>query len=153
MIALFIFNEEIFSFLRLFIEQYTVYDGTMVHTGAYMMLILFVFFAVFAFVVPDENLIDKETIGLRNLLLLSIVIQMFAPLHSLAMRMNYYYLVFIPLLMPKIVECRSEKWKQVATLGRNVIVIFFLFYFFFIKVNGEGNLNVFPYHFFWENLQ
>ena len=53
------------------------------------MLILFALFTVFAFIIPDELIIDKETTGLRNFLLLSLVLQMFAPLHSLAMRLNY----------------------------------------------------------------
>ena len=94
---------------------------------------------------------DKETYGLRNLLILALALQMFAPLHSLAMRMNYYYIIFIPLLIPKIVECRSERWNQVAKAGRNVMLIFFLIYFYIGAYSG-GGLNVFPYHFFWEKV-
>ena len=116
------------------------------------MLILFAIFTVFAFLIPDESQLDAETIGLRNFLLLSLVIQMFAPLHTLAMRMNYYYIIFIPLLLPKIIECRSKRWNQVAVLGRHVMVGFFLLYFFYNASKG-GNLHVFPYHFFWETVR
>lgn len=146
-----VFNRPIFSVLSLIIEQFTSYEGSVSSTGAYTMLILFGVFAVFAFVIPDDSLLDDETIGLRNFLLLSIVIQMFAPLHNLAMRMNYYYIIFIPLLLPKIIKCRSERWKQVAVAGRHAMVIFFLVYFF-INANSGGNLHVFPYHFFWEEI-
>jgi hypothetical protein len=66
------------------------------------MLILFLIFTVFAYLVPDESKLDPDTIGMRNFLLLAVAIQMFAPLHSLAMRMNYYYIVFIPLLTVQI---------------------------------------------------
>ena len=115
------------------------------------MLLLFTAFAIFAFLVPDESQLDAETIGLRNFLLLSLVIQMFAPLHVLAMRMNYYYIIFIPLLLPKIIQYRSKRWNQVAFLGRHVMVLFFLVYFF-ANAYRDGGLNVFPYHFFWESV-
>lgn len=151
LILVFIFNRPIFFFLTLSIRQYTGYEGQMSSTGAYAMLILFVLFAVFVFFIPDESILDKETIGLRNFLLFSLILQMFAPLHTLAMRMNYYYIIFIPLLIPKIIECKSERWSQVAVIGRYVMVLFFLVYFF-VNANSGGNLNVFPYYFFWENV-
>ena len=99
--------------------------------------------------IPDETRLNKETIGLRNFLLFSLVLQMFAPLHVLAMRMNYYYIIFIPLLLPQIIASRSERWGSVAVVGRYVMVVFFLIYFFISASNG-GGLHVFPYHFFWE---
>lgn len=149
--AVFLFNTQIFSVLSLIIERYTEYEGKITQTGAYTMIILFALFVVFAFLIPDEARLDKETIGLRNLLLLALVLQMFSPLHTIAMRMNYYYIVFIPLLLPKIIACRSERWGQVAVLSRHIMVIFFLFYFFINAYSGT-NLKVFPYHFFWENI-
>lgn len=151
LLIVFIFNEQIFSTLTYIIEKYTKYEGSITQTGAYTMLILFAIFAMFAFFIPDENLIDDETIGLRNFLLFSVVIQIFAPLHSLAMRMNYYYIIFIPLLIPKIIAYRSKRWEQIAVFGRHVMVVFF-FVYFFISASGGGNLHVFPYHFFWENV-
>lgn len=151
LIITFVFNKQLFSELAYIVERYTKYDGSITETGAYTMLILFTIFAMFAFIIPDEDRLDKETIGLRNFLLFSIVIQMFAPLHMLAMRMNYYYIIFIPLLIPKIIAYRSKRWEQVAVFGRNIMVVFF-FAYFFISARGGGNLHVFPYHFFWENV-
>jgi hypothetical protein len=149
---IFAFNGPVFSVMTLIISRFTKYEGGISSTGAYTMLFLFAIFAVFAFVIPDEARIDEETIGLRNLLLLALVIQMFAPLHTLAMRMGYYYIVFIPLLIPKIIQQRSDRWSQVAVVGRHIMVIFFFAYFFISKINDSGNLHVFPYHFFWENV-
>ena len=148
---LFLFNGPIFSVLTAILGRFAKYEGSISSTGAYTMLILFGIFTVFAFLIPDETQLDAETIGLRNFLMLSLVIQMFAPLHTLAMRMNYYYIIFIPLLLPKIIECRSKRWNQVAVLGRHVMVVFFLLYFF-ITAHGGGALYVFPYHFFWETI-
>ena len=147
----FVFNRQIFGTLSLILEQYTEYDAEITSTGAYTMLILFGVFAAFSFLIPDERKLDEEMIGLRNFLLLTFSLQMFAPLHSLAMRMGYYYMIFVPLLLPKIVECRSKRWNQVAILGRHVMVVFFLLYFF-VRASGGGSLDVFPYHFFWERI-
>lgn len=149
--TVFIFNARIFSLLSVFIERYTEYEGKITQTGAYTMIILFAFFAVFAFLIPDELQLDSETIGLRNFLLLALALQMFAPLHTIAMRMNYYYIIFIPLLLPKIIRYRSERWGQVAVVSRHIMVAFFLVYFFINAYSG-ANLKVFPYHFFWENV-
>lgn len=149
--VIFLFNRQVFSILSVFLERYTRFESIASSTGAYTMLILFAIFAVFAFLIPEESAMDEETIGLRNFLLLALVIQMFAPLHVLAMRMNYYYIIFIPLLMPRIVQYRSKRWNQVAIWGRHVMVVFFLCYFFVNAYRG-GSLNVFPYHFFWENV-
>lgn len=151
LILIFIFNEPIFIVLSLVIEQYTRFDASITETDAYMMLILFSAFTVFAFIIPDESKLDDETIGLRNFLLIALVVQMFAPLHTLAMRMSYYYIIFIPLLLPKIIEYRSKKWSQIAIMGRRIMILFFLLYFFMNASRG-GNLHVFPYHFFWEDI-
>lgn len=147
----FVFNQQIFRVLAQLLEENTRFDAEVESTGAYTMLILFGIFVIFSFLVPDEAKLDEETIGLRNFLLMVFTLQMFAPLHTLAMRMGYYYMIFIPLLLPKIIECRSKRWNQVAILGRYVMVIFFLVYFF-VSASGGGGLDVFPYHFFWENI-
>lgn len=150
LVVIFMFNRQVFSLLVGIMVRFTAYSGSVSSTGAYTMLILFAGFTVFVFLIPDESKLDKEIIGLRNFLVFALVIQMFAPLHTLAMRMNYYYIIFIPLLLPKIIQHRSKRWNQVATLGRHVMVVFFLLYFF-VSASRGGNLNVFPYHFFWEN--
>lgn len=152
LVLVFLFNKQIFSTLGLLLAHFTKYDASITQTGAFTMLILFSVFAVFTFLIPKEGTLDAEIIGLRNFLLLSVALQMFAPLHTIAMRMNYYYIIFIPLLLPKIIEARSMRWEQIAKASRHVMVVFFLVYFFFNAYTGEGNLNVFPYRFFWEGV-
>ena len=151
LLIVWVFNRSIFGFLSLILNQFTDYDTNITETGSVTILILFILLAVFSYVVPEESKMDADTIGMRNFLLLSVAIQMFAPLHNLAMRMNYYYIIFIPLLIPKIIACKSERWSQFAVLGRHVMVAFFLIYFF-VNAGRGGNLNVFPYHFFWEDI-
>jgi hypothetical protein len=115
-LAVFIFNKPIFSFAAqamnsVFGEKY---DGETTETGAYAMLILFAIFTVFAYVLPDEKLMDKETLGQRNLLLMALVLQCFAPVHVLAMRLNYYFIIFIPVLIPKILKYHKRSLKKLT---------------------------------------
>lgn len=149
LVTVFIFNRQIFFVMISVLSRFTRFEGKIISTGAFTMLLLFLIFVLFAFLVPDESALDEETIGLRNFLLLSLLLQMFAPLHALAMRMNYYYIIFIPLLIPKIIACHNERWGQIAIVGRHIMVVFFAVYFF-VNAGIDQNLNVFPYHFFWE---
>lgn len=152
--VVFAFNRQIFSVLGLILSRYTKYDATITSTGAYTMLILFILFAIFSYLIPDESKLDNDTIGFRNFLLLSVVLQIFASLHPLAMRMNYYYMAFIPLLMPKIIENRSKRWNQVAVIARYVMIVFFFAYFCIGASNGDNNsLQTFPYRFLWEDVR
>ena len=113
------------------------------------MLAVIVILAVFSFLIPDEKKLDKDTIGMRNFLLLAVVLQMFAPLHTVAMRMNYYYIIFIPLVIPRIIESRSVRWNQIAVISRYAFILLFGVYFFMV-VYQKNDLMTFPYRFFWE---
>ncbi len=144
---IYIFNKPIFGVLNNLISE--VYEGEVKETGAFMMLLLFIIFAIYSFVVVNDDDLDSETIGLRNLLLMAIVFQMFVPLHSLAMRMNYYYIIFIPLLLPRIIKSCSPQWKKIVLVSRYVMILYFLFYFFDHAPSGNI-LDTFPYKFFWE---
>ena len=149
MAVLLVFNRQIFAVLGTFIEQYTDYNAKEVITGAYSTLALFAVFAVFSYLIPDESLMDDETIGLRNFLLLALAIQMFAPLNVVAMRMGYYYMIFIPLLIPRIIQCSSVRMRRIAMVSSYVMLGFFYIYFFLTAGNGS-KLHTIPYHFFWE---
>ncbi len=151
----FIFNEQIFKSLLFILSSYSdeYSDITISETGAITSFVLFIMFAVFAYLIPDEEKIDKEIIGLRNLLLLTVILQIFAMLHPLAMRMNYYYIIFVPILIPKILSVASERYKQVAIVAKIVLCVFFTFYFvsylYTAYKTGSGALNTVPYVPFW----
>lgn len=151
MLVVFVFNRQIFGLLTAILSLYTKYEGEISSTGAYTMLILYAIFAVFAYVIPDEDKMDNDTIAMRNYLLLAVVLQMFAPLHNLAMRMNYYYMAFIPLLIPRVIACRSKRWGQVAIVARHIMVVFFVTYFF-VTAPKDNSLHTFPYYFFWQEI-
>ena len=148
LILLYINNQVVFRILTFFIPSR--YDTSTSNTGGYTMIILFALFLAFSYYIPDEKLLDEEVMGLRNFLVVAVALQMFAPLHSLAMRMNYYYIIFIPLLLPKIVKRSAIFKRPIANIGRYIMILFFLVYFF-CKIPIEDALDIFPYQFFWEN--
>ena len=142
----FIFNKQIFGFLvNVFYDKYS---DTFAQTGAYNMLILLILFAVFAFLIPNESELDKDTIALRNILLFSVMLQCFAPVHFLAMRMNYYYLIFIPVLIPKILMKYSFRYQKLTEVLLLVLSITFVVYFYFNLLRNLS-INIYPYQPFW----
>lgn len=135
--------------LPLFGQDYAARYDELTQTGATTMIILFSLFIAYAFMAPDETLMDKDSLGLRNILVLVLFVQMFATVSPLTMRMNYYFLPFVALLIPKIshrITCVDRRYVQLIQIG---IVAFFLIYQL-IKIHTTDRLNIYPYKFFWQ---
>ena len=155
-VLVFVFNEPIFLWLTelastIFSEDYS---AEITETNAYAMLILFILLAIFSYIVIDEKGADKETLGLRNFLLFSVLLQCFAPIHTLAMRMNYYYILFMPILIPKVIKNSKYYFNEVGYLANGVLSLFFLVYYL-IKtyescMTGISSLGTYPYVPFWQ---
>ncbi|MBQ9151954.1 MAG: hypothetical protein IJX72_06865, partial [Clostridia bacterium] len=62
-------------------------------------------------------------------------------------RVNYYFLLFIPVLIPKIARRSKYTWEPMARLSVAVMIAFFTFWFFLQAHTGADKLNVFPYVF------
>lgn len=152
-VLVFVFNKQIFTALILLLKDNSKYDAEISATGAYASLVLFLLFATFAYVITDEKQCDAETLGLRNFLLLAVLLQCFAPLHNLAMRMNYYYILFIPLALGKCLTYPRKSMKRVAQLGEFVLCVFFTVVFvntvYQSAMTGSSYLNTIPYKAFW----
>ena len=101
--VVFVFNKPIFEFVLQFLGEYGE-NYSYEETGGYMMIVLFALFLLFSYIAPDESKMDKETIGLRNILVLTLTMQTFALANPVAMRMNYYNIMFIPLLLPRVIN-------------------------------------------------
>ena len=113
-------------------------------TSAYSILILLVLFTLYVFFLPDESQMDRDTLAMRNILILVMLIQCFAPVHTLAMRMNYYFLPFVPILVSRVTHRARYSLEQVATIANIVMVVFFTFWFF-RTMTLNGSLNITPY--------
>lgn len=154
MVTLYLFNGTIFNYLLTFIDDYAdKYDATAGVTGAVNMLILFGLFVIFSYVLSDESTMTEEMFGLRNFLLVCFALQCFAPVHNLAMRLNYYYILFIPIAVAKVFHVVRPQYRQVAKLAHVVLCVFFTVYFLYTSyvscVTGISDLDTFPYVPFW----
>ena len=147
---IFIFNKQIFTiFVRFLGDDYEKY-GNIKETGAYTMIVLFVLFTLFAFLAVKDKELDEETMGLRNFLLLTLVLQMFAPINNVAMRMNYYSIVFVPILIPKVINRGAYFDKKIYKLIYWGMTVFFLIYYFAKAYTGADTMQIYPYRTFWE---
>ena len=152
--VVFVFNRQIFAVLQAFMLSINDrYDYAMSGTGAYMSLILFGMFAAFAYLVADESKMNDEMIGLRNYLLFAVFMQCFAPVHTLAMRLNYYFIIFIPLAVSKMLSIPRPGLERVAKWARMIIPLYFTYDFFSMLytsyMSGSSLLDTVPYRFFW----
>ena len=153
--AVFIFNKQIFGLATKLLSAVLGdnYDVEVQATGAYLMIILFALFTIAAFFFPDEEKMDDETRGLRNFLLMTLLLQCFAPVHTLSMRMNYYFIMFVPIIVPKIFKYSKDNIKDVSKIARGVIAGFFVAYYLYTTYvsckTGVSTLNTYPYVPFW----
>ena len=147
-IMVYVFRAPIFNFLVEFLwDEYVVASDL----DAFMILILLVIFAVYSYIIPNEDELDQDTIALRNFLLFSIVLQCFAPVHTLSMRMNYYYLIFVPILIPRIIIRSKLTYRMVAKFSAIVMCVYFVYYFVNKANTGSDPLSIYPYVPFWRN--
>lgn len=148
--AVIIFRTQIFVFLFSVLRGVFRQDSaTLAETGATSMLMLFSIILAFSYLFLGET--DEETAGQRNILVLSVVVQSFAMVNRLAMRVNYYYLLFLPLLFPKVLRRIPYKNRWFSSLVEFVCCVYFLVYFLRKVHGGTGGLGIFPYVPFWNS--
>ena len=153
LILAFILNRQIYALvLGILGGKYEERYSDMSGTGAYTMLILFILLAVFSFVFTDESKMDKYDFGLRNILLLIVVLQFFAPVNSIAMRVNYYYLLFLPIIIPRMVVCHNDRYKNFVYIAQYGMVALFTFYFFYKLSHGSDTMRIYPYLPYWSGI-
>lgn len=143
--AVFFFRNSIFRFLtKAFSRTIAVTE-----TGAISILLLLIILAIYSFFMVDNRAIDAEMIGLRNILFVCILIQVFASVNTLAMRLNYYFLLFIPLLVPKIAMRCDLRNRKIAIASVVVMTVFFTGMYFVKAYTGEDILQIYPYIPMW----
>ena len=151
MLVIYLFRIPILTFLIGFMpSQYIYFYGEVQETGAIGMMILFLIFFVFAFVILDEKAMSKQDYFMRNVLLIATIFQLFVPIHGLIQRASYYFLIFVPVSIVRIVQAPKRYLKSITLVAVIVMVYFFTLYFFYTAYFSTDNLlGVFPYKFFW----
>lgn len=151
LLAVYLFSDRIFAVLLVVLSQlYEEQIWEIEATGAYSMLLLFVLLLVFCYIFTDEDSAETDVIGLRNILVLSVVLQCFASVNTLAMRMNYYYLLFLPLLIPKVIRRAKGKNALTCKIINAVFCVYFLYYFLNQAYGQKSGFQIYPYVPFWE---
>lgn len=145
-VVCFVFRNQIFGYALHFNDKYES-RYVISQTGSYMYLVLLLLLTIYSFVMLKDS--EFDSFGLRNILVFTLILQTFALSNSVAMRLNYYYLIFIPLLIPKVVENARTELRQIARMSSAVFVCFFFFWFFKEAYTGADILQVFPYVPFW----
>lgn len=145
----FVFRNQIFGYALQFSDKYER-RYVISETGSYTFFILLLLLTVYSFAMLKDS--EFEAFDLRNILVFTLILQSFALSNTVAMRLNYYYLIFIPLLIPKVIDCARTELRQVARVSSAVFVCFFVFWFFKEAYTGTDILHVFPYVPFWNNL-
>lgn len=151
-VCFFFLNTQIFNgILPILGERYVDRYGAVQQTNGYAMWLLFVAILAYSFVALDERKMNPEDLGLRNILFLMTLIQCFAPIHSLAMRMNYYFIMFFPIIFPKLLNRSKDEFNIFSQYLKCFMVIFLTLFFLFGVCNTDRDvLHLYPYAVYWE---
>lgn len=152
--AVHVCKRPIFAAVTALLARYSdKYDAAISDTGATSMLLLLVLLALACYTVPREARMDREALGQRSLLLFAVVLQCFAPLHTLAMRLNYYYILFVPMVVPKCLAATSRRYRQVAALANVVLCLtltaWYLLTLYRAFASDTDPFGIFPYVPMW----
>lgn len=133
--------------IRLSGDEYTYKYAYLTGSSGQMgLMVLFLLLAIYSYIVLDEKQASTEEIGLRNILLLTACIHLFTPLHPTISRLNYYFILFIPVAMTRINNRANQPILQGVRVAEVVMPTFFVLYFFLAKADS---LHVFDYKLFF----
>lgn len=126
-----------FSFILTFFgERYEERYGTIDDNGAIGMFILFLTLFVYCNIVLDFDKLDKEYKGIRNIMVFVVMLQAFASVNNMIMRINYYFLPLLPILIAKTSTSPRPQYKDITKTATIIISVFFAYRFVMGVYNG-----------------
>ena len=148
MIAVYVYKDLVFSALITLIEEdkYVVYNILTGTSGQGALMILFILLAIYSYIILDEEMAGEEEIGLRNILLLATFLHLFTPLNPVFGRINFYFILFIPVAITRINNKCKQQYLQVSRIATVIMPLVFITYFLFFKTDSLGISN---YKFFF----
>ena len=115
-------------------------------TGAITLFLVFTLVYIFCIIYSDES---NEQNGLRNLFFMACLCQAFSGVYNLAMRVGYYFMIPLALLLPLIIKGMDEKIDK-PIFSIIITICFATFALYCIK--GSTWAGAYPYYFFWEEV-
>lgn len=119
-------------------------------------IVLFlVFFLIYLFCTLFAHYEDREEQGWCNLFLLACLCQAFGGVYSTAVRMGWYFMPYLTLLLPRIIintekEQISRTQKDSLVMYVAICVCFGVFGLYSLSKGTWAMSN--PYYFFWEKM-
>lgn len=139
----YLFRVPLFTvFSKFFKDEATITDGETAVT------LFLVFTLVYIFCIIFQNKESKDQNGLLNLFLVACCCQAFGSVYELAMRVTYYFMMSLILLLPSVMkEAKLEKRENyLVTFG--IMGAFILFGLF--SIYDSSWAMAYPYYWFWE---
>lgn len=123
-------------------------NATVDNNGAKTLFIVFSLVYIFCSMFSDER---EETAGLKNLFFVACCIQGLGGVNSLVMRVGYYFMNSLILLLPLIIHNLSNKTN--ARIIRAVVGLCFVLFGLYSLRTGSWS-RAYPYYWFWtENIR
>ncbi len=156
-LLIFLLSKYVFNVFLVFLnDKYVELYGQVDNNGAYMMLALYLILLCYSFILADEKKMSKELIAMRNLAALVVFIQPIASVSHVAMRFNYYFLPFMPLLIAHVTKYPQPKYKIISFVARIAMTLFFLYYYFRTVYSGTvfdtDLLQIYPWIPYWSHI-
>ncbi len=151
-VLFFLFKSQLFNAILPFLgDRYIERYGEIQETNGYAVWGLFILLLIFSFVALDEKKMNLDHLGLRNVMILMTLIQGFAPINAVAMRMNYYFILLFPIIVPKLMATAKQENENILKFSKWVMVIFFsVLYLFYVCNESRDGINIYPYTSYWE---
>ena len=144
----FVFREPLFRILSQLFKD----DAQMDNNGAITLLLVFSLVYLVSALLGHED--DQEEVGARNLFLIACLCQAFGGIFNTAMRVGYYFMIYLVILLPRIVAnvyTRAHVFnnRRIALLMYlGILACFGLFGLYSIE-RGSWAMSA-PYSFFWK---
>lgn len=121
--------------------------------NAIMLFLAFMFIYLFMLLFSDDS--DSVESGCRNLFWVACICQAFGGVYSTAIRVGYYYMIFLAILLPKAAARLSfgEDYRRPErdALLTGMIYLCFIAFGLYSLYNGSWAMSN-PYHFFWQKI-
>lgn len=114
--------------------------------GAITLLIVFILIYTLGIIFYKD---DEQLNGYMNLFYIACIAQCFGGLYNTALRVGYYFMIFLPLLLPRLVLKMEEESNRKIFIG-GILICFGLFGLYSISTSTWAMSN--PYYFFWQSV-
>lgn len=121
-------------------------DAVVEDTGAITLLLVFV--GIYIICILFSSTDDKEYNWYMNMFYVACVCQVFSGVYNTAMRIGYYFMIFLVVLLPKLVSQLKYNDRFIFRIGVKLAFGTFALY----SIYNSTWAMAYPYHFFWESI-